>query len=84
MAAFWMSLVSVGAKEIMARYTLAVGRRHNSPALLANGAMHRSDAISSTAAAAGIGLARLGRPGGFWLLPRQRPRPDPRERKFFA
>lgn len=62
MAAFWMSLVSVGAKEIMARYTLAVGRRHNSPALLANGAMHRSDAISSTAAAAGIGLARLGWP----------------------
>jgi len=54
------SLVAVVAKEIMARYTLHAGRLHNSPALLANGAMHRSDAISSLAAAAGIGGAMLG------------------------
>jgi cation diffusion facilitator family transporter len=54
------TLVSVLAKEVMARYTLDVGRRHGSPALLANGAMHRSDAISSLAAAAGIGGAMLG------------------------
>lgn len=54
------SLGSVVVKEVMARYTLLVGRRHNSPALLANGAMHRSDAISSLAAAAGIGGAMLG------------------------
>lgn len=54
------SLVSVGIKEIMARYTLHAGRLHNSPALLANGAMHRSDAFSSLAAAAGIGGAILG------------------------
>lgn len=51
---------SVIIKEIMARYTLFVGRMHGSPALLANGAMHRSDAISSLAAAAGIGGAMLG------------------------
>lgn len=56
----WASLGAVGIKEVMARYTLHVGRRHNSPALLANGAMHRSDAISSLAAAAGIGGAILG------------------------
>lgn len=56
------SLVSVVAKEIMARYTIHVGRLHHSPALLANGAMHRSDAISSLAAAAGIGGAMLGMP----------------------
>ena len=56
------SLASVLIKEIMARYTLFVGRRHNSPALLANGAMHRSDAISSLAAAVGIGGAILGWP----------------------
>jgi len=62
MLAFWMSLISVAVKEVMARYTLAVGRRHNSPALLANGSMHRSDAISSLAAAAGIGLSQLGWP----------------------
>lgn len=60
--ALWASLVSVVTKEIMARYTMAVGRQHNSPALLANGAMHRSDAISSLAAAAGIGGAMAGWP----------------------
>lgn len=54
------SLVAVAIKELMARYTLHAGRLHNSPALLANGAMHRSDAISSLAAAAGIGGAMLG------------------------
>ena len=48
------ALVSIAVKEAMARYTIAVGRRHNSPALLANGAMHRSDAVSSAAAALGI------------------------------
>ncbi len=62
MAALWASLLSVVAKEIMARYTLKVGRLHGSPALLANGAMHRSDAISSLAAAAGIGGAIAGYP----------------------
>ncbi len=56
------TLVSVVIKELMARYTLRVGRLHNSPALLANGAMHRSDAISSLAAAAGISGALLGWP----------------------
>lgn len=62
MLAFWVSLVSVATKELMARYTLIVGRHHNSPALVANGVMHRSDAISSTAAATGIGLSQLGMP----------------------
>ena len=56
------SLVSVVVKEIMARYTMVVGKLHNSPALLANGAMHRADAISSLAAAAGIGAAMAGWP----------------------
>ncbi len=54
------SIASVVIKEVMARYTLFAGRVHNSPALLANGLMHRSDAISSLAAAAGIGGAMLG------------------------
>ena len=54
------SLVSVLIKEVMARYTIRVGKINNSPALLANGTMHRSDAISSLAAAAGIGGAMLG------------------------
>ena len=58
--ALWASLGAVVTKEIMARYTLFVGRLHGSPALLANGVMHRSDAISSLAAAAGIGGALMG------------------------
>ncbi len=62
MPALWASLASVVIKEIMARYTLLVGKVHGSPALLANGAMHRSDAISSLAAAAGIGGAIAGWP----------------------
>ncbi len=60
--ALWASLVSVVIKEVMARYTLFVAKRHNSPALQANGTMHRSDAISSLAAAAGIGGAQFGWP----------------------
>lgn len=56
------ALVSVGIKELMARYTIAAGRHNNSPALLANGTMHRSDAISSLAAALGITGALLGWP----------------------
>ena len=54
------TLFSVLLKEALARYTLLAGRIHNSPALQANGTMHRSDAISSLAAAAGIGGAMLG------------------------
>ncbi len=54
------TLASVLIKELMARYTLLAGRLNNSPALLANGTMHRSDAISSLAAAAGIGGAMMG------------------------
>ncbi len=62
MPALLASIAAVGVKEVMARYTLKVGRMHGSPALLANGAMHRSDAISSLAAAAGIAGAMLGYP----------------------
>jgi cation diffusion facilitator family transporter len=60
--AFLVSLGAVLIKEGMARYTIIAGRLHNSPALLANGAMHRSDAISSLAAAMGILGALLGVP----------------------
>ncbi len=62
MPALVASLLAVIVKEAMARYTLLAGRLHQSPALLANGAMHRSDAISSLAAAGGIGGAILGWP----------------------
>jgi cation diffusion facilitator family transporter len=56
------ALLSVVFKEAMARYTFAAGRLHNSPALQANAVHHRSDALSSIAAAVGITGALAGRP----------------------
>jgi cation diffusion facilitator family transporter len=51
--------ISIVTKEGMFRYTLKVGERNNSPALIANAWDHRSDAYSSVAALAGILGARL-------------------------
>jgi cation diffusion facilitator family transporter len=54
------ALVSVAVKEVMARYTLLAARLSHSPALLSNGLMHRTDAVTSGAAAVGILGAQLG------------------------
>lgn len=51
------AIVSVVAKEILFRYTLAVGRRENSQSVVANAWHHRSDAFSSMGTALGIGGA---------------------------
>ena len=51
---------SIVIKEIMFRYTLKVGKRTNSPAVIANAWDHRSDAYSSIGSLAGIAGARLG------------------------
>lgn len=53
---------SIVIKEAMFRYTLKVGKRNNSVAVIANAWDHRSDAYSSVAALAGILGARLGFP----------------------
>jgi len=62
----WLALATAAGavlvKEAMARYTGLAGRVHNSPALHANAAMHRSDALSSIAAVLGIGGAMAGVP----------------------
>lgn len=55
-----MAAISVVVKEAMARYTDASGRINHSPALRANAAHHRSDALSSVAAVVGIGGAMAG------------------------
>jgi cation diffusion facilitator family transporter len=52
--AFYVALGSILVKEVMARYAFIAGKIHNSPALRANAAHHRSDALSSIAAAIGI------------------------------
>lgn len=53
------AFVSVVAKEILYRVTVKEGRRINSPVVMANAWHHRSDALSSVGAFAGIGGAML-------------------------
>ena len=51
------AVVSIVAKEILYRYTVRVGRRIDSPSVIANAWHHRSDALSSLGSLAGIGCA---------------------------
>ena len=53
------AFISVVAKEILYRVTVKEGRRINSPVVMANAWHHRSDALSSVGAFAGIGGAML-------------------------
>lgn len=64
--ALWAALVSIVVKEVIYRYTAAKGRRLNSQAVVANAWHHRSDALSSVAAALGIGGAIIF--GGRWTV----------------
>ena len=64
--ALWVALLSILIKELMFRYTDKKGRELSSPALSANAWHHRSDALSSIAAAAGIGGSLL--LGGRWTV----------------
>jgi len=60
--ALWAIMLSIIVKEGMYRYTVAVGNKINSPALVADALHHRSDAFSSVAALFGVVGARLGYP----------------------
>lgn len=55
--ALWAALVSIIVKEVLYRYTAVRGKALNSQAMIANAWHHRSDALSSIAAAIGIGGA---------------------------
>lgn len=55
-----VAAVSIVAKELIYRSTARVGRRLNSPVLLANAWHHRSDALSSVVALVGVCGAKLG------------------------
>jgi cation diffusion facilitator family transporter len=57
--AFIAAIVSIGTKEGLYRWTVAVGRRIKSSAMVANAWHHRSDAFSSIPAAIAIAGARL-------------------------
>lgn len=63
MIALIAALVSIVCKEALYQYTVKVGKRINSPALIANSWHHRSDAISSLVTTAGIGGAIFLGPG---------------------
>ncbi len=57
--AFWAALFSIAVKEGLYQYTAYHGKKLNSQAVVANAWHHRSDALSSIAAAIGIGGAIL-------------------------
>lgn len=51
------AVVSIVVKEALYRYTVRVGRRQQSPSVVANAWHHRSDALSSVGTCVGIGCA---------------------------
>lgn len=53
------ALVSIVSKEVLFQYTRRIGRKYDSPSVIANAWHHRSDAFSSIGTAAGIGGAIL-------------------------
>ena len=59
MLALIAALVSIASKEILYQYTVYVGRKAKSQAVVANAWHHRSDAFSSVGTALGIGGAIL-------------------------
>lgn len=60
MAALWAALLSILVNEGLFRYSYRIGRLYSCKTLIANAFENRSDALSSLAALAGIGGARLG------------------------
>ena len=57
--AFWVALASIATKEWIYRWTARVGRRCNSPAVIANAWHHRSDALSSLPVALAVVVGSL-------------------------
>lgn len=60
MAAVYVALLSIAAKELMYRHSAKVGKEINSDAIIADAWHHRSDAFSSIAALVGIVGSRFG------------------------
>lgn len=53
-------IISIVIKEILFQYKLFLGKKYSSNALISEAWHHRSDALSSLAALAGVGLALVG------------------------
>lgn len=60
--ALWAAAVTALVKEVLYRASIRVGRRTNSPTLLASARDHRADVVTSLVAFTGIVLARAGYP----------------------
>ena len=60
--ALWVAALSIALKEGLYHYTKAVAKRTGSAMMAANAWHHRSDAVTSVVALAGIGAAILGAP----------------------
>ena len=60
------AIVSILSKEILYRYTVSVGKKVNSPAVIANAWHHRSDALSSVGSLIGIAGAMF--LGDKWIV----------------
>jgi len=57
--AIWAATISIVTKEVMFWWTIAIGRRINSMALIGNAWHHRTDALSSVAVLIGVGATYL-------------------------
>jgi cation diffusion facilitator family transporter len=55
--AIWAAALSIVVKEVLFWYTIRIGRRLRSLALIGNAWHHRSDALSSVAVLIGVGVA---------------------------
>lgn len=64
--AVWVAVGTAVVKELLYRYTSAVGRRLNAPSLLASARDHRADVFIAATVVAGVVGARFGWP---WLDP---------------
>lgn len=61
--AIWVTVVSIVIKEVMARFSISIGKKTGSSALEADGWHHRSDALSSVLVLVGILVS-----GSFWWV----------------
>ena len=64
--AFWAAIVSIAVKEALYQWTVRVGKKQDSQAVIANAWHHRSDALTSVGSALGIGGAII--LGGKWTV----------------
>jgi len=53
-----VTIISIVVKEAMAQYSIVIGKKTNSKALIADGWHHRSDAVSSVVILAGIFIGK--------------------------